>query len=318
MHLTIPITFITPCFCRGADCSENGAPEIRPPSIRGQLHWWFRAIGGGAADENAIFGNVHGGTIASPLVVRVRAPFPPQTQLSPTLPHKQGGKAASKKALTAGTTFDLLLSWRRNPSDSQKRAFSRALDAWLLLGALGLRATRGGGNFTWKSSTPAAAENLAAAGSPATPADYAAAIAQITTGTPLRAALLNQNHPTAEAARRDITDTLGGEGILQHSNYPLGKVFNGRKTSPLRFRVVQFAPAHFQIAAIWDGRQRVTGNTFDDFRAAIRLLATANKRIGAQLADTFQTRLPMQDRILKSSGKTRPGIFPTPAPWSIS
>jgi CRISPR type III-B/RAMP module RAMP protein Cmr1 len=38
----IKITFITPCFCRGADCSDSGEPEIRPASIRGQLHWWFR------------------------------------------------------------------------------------------------------------------------------------------------------------------------------------------------------------------------------------------------------------------------------------
>jgi CRISPR type III-B/RAMP module RAMP protein Cmr1 len=282
----IPITFITPCFCRGADCSKNGAPEIRPPSIRGQLHWWFRALGGSWTDENAIFGNVHGGATASKVIIRVRAPLAPQTQSSPTLPHKQGGpSAAPKKAIAAGSTFNLLVSWRLNPASAQKKAFDRALDAWLLLGALGLRATRGSGNFSCEKKQPA------------TPETYAATIAGITVNTRLRAALLNKTYTTAEAARRDITDTLSHQAFA-HERFPLGAVRQGprdqsgapsRKTSPLRLRVVKFAAAAtatFQIAAIWDGRQAVTGNTHDNLQAAIHQLATANKPIGHQLANS--------------------------------
>jgi hypothetical protein len=279
MNRTIRITFITPCFCRGADCSENGAPEIRPPSIRGQLHWWFRALGGTPQDENAIFGNVHGGMTASPLVVRVKHDGLLEAKSTPTLPHKNGGLAAPKLALPAGTKFDLLLSTRlRGLASALEAGFTRALEAWLHLGALGLRATRGGGNFTWDGQPGGQ--------------NYVNAIAQITRDTALRATLLDKDYDTAEKARRDITDTLAHAAFSQ-TRFPLGAVKQGfrdqsgapsRKTSPLRFRVVQFAAGHFRIAAIWDGRRQVTGNTDDDLRAAIRLLG--EKPIGRQLAQS--------------------------------
>ncbi|TAE90912.1 MAG: type III-B CRISPR module RAMP protein Cmr1 [Verrucomicrobia bacterium] len=37
------LEIITPCFCAGAD---QGIAEIRAASIRGQLRWWFRVLGG--------------------------------------------------------------------------------------------------------------------------------------------------------------------------------------------------------------------------------------------------------------------------------
>jgi CRISPR type III-B/RAMP module RAMP protein Cmr1 len=287
MNLTIPVTFITPCFCRGADCSEHGAPEIRPPSIRGQLHWWFRALGGAPADENAIFGNVHGGEKASKIVIRVKYGAP-VAQLNATarqfatLPHKNGGMAALKNALPAGTTFTLLVSTRLGGlSPALEAAFKRALDAWLLLGSLGLRATRGGGNFTWAEQ-------------PAMPADYVAAVEKLLNGTHLQTALLGKTYTTAEAARCDITDTLA-HGAFAREHFPLGAVKQGRndtsgapsrKTSPLRFRVIKFAASDFRIAAIWDGRQAVTGNTDADLKSAIRQLAAAGKSIGTELANS--------------------------------
>ncbi|MDR0535619.1 MAG: type III-B CRISPR module RAMP protein Cmr1 [Puniceicoccales bacterium] len=310
MNRAFKITFITPCFCRGADCSETGEPEIRPPSIRGQLHWWFRATGGIPADENVIFGSVHGGQTASPVVVRVRAPLTPQTVSVATLPHKSGGPAAPKKALAAGSSFDLLISTRLGGLKPElEKKFNRALEAWLLMGALGLRATRAGGNFIWEernASVPLANTDKQAVCPtfpyPATPATYEDAIARVTTGTTLRATLLNSDYTTAEAARRDITDTLS-HAAFAAQGFPLGAVKQGgkdtsgapiRKTSPLRFRVVKFpaatirgntaAGATFRILAIWDGRQQVTGNTQYDLSAAIEQLATANKPIGALLS----------------------------------
>lgn len=41
---SIHLQFITPCFCGGAEPERHA--EIRAPSIRGQLRWWFRALGG--------------------------------------------------------------------------------------------------------------------------------------------------------------------------------------------------------------------------------------------------------------------------------
>ena len=50
------VELVTPCFCAGA---AQEAAEIRVPSIRGQVRWWFRALGGGASEEKRVFGGVH-------------------------------------------------------------------------------------------------------------------------------------------------------------------------------------------------------------------------------------------------------------------
>ncbi len=46
---------VTPMFIGGA--SPNGEAEIRPPSIKGMLRWWFRALGGSKEKEEEIFGS---------------------------------------------------------------------------------------------------------------------------------------------------------------------------------------------------------------------------------------------------------------------
>lgn len=66
--------FLTPCFCGGADPARA---ELRAPSIRGRLRWWFRALGGSREDEEKVFGSVGGGRTspgASSLAVRVVKP----------------------------------------------------------------------------------------------------------------------------------------------------------------------------------------------------------------------------------------------------
>ena len=291
MNIKIPIAFITPCFCRGADCSDNGAPEIRPASIRGQLHWWFRALDGSPDDEKNIFGSVRNGAKASPLVVRVKYDSIAEKK-SPTLPHKPE-RPASKQAIADGVSFELRISTRLGGlSPDLEKKFFRALNAWLHLGALGLRATRGGGNFTW--DTPKTSDGSASGvmPPPQTPEVYDEAIKKIIGGTKLCAVLLNKPYPDAEAARKIITDTISHQGLSQE-NFPLGAVKQGkndhsgapgRKTSPLRFRIVKFAEDSFRIAAAWDGRQNVTGNAKEDLQAVIRKLKEAGKNIGIQLA----------------------------------
>lgn len=51
---TYDLEFITPCFCAGAN---QAVAEIRVPSIRGELRWWFRALGGNRRDEARLFGS---------------------------------------------------------------------------------------------------------------------------------------------------------------------------------------------------------------------------------------------------------------------
>ena len=281
MNIKIPITFITPCFCRGADCSDNGAPEIRPASIRGQLHWWFRALDGSPEDEKNIFGSVRNGAKASPLVVRVKYDSIAEKK-SPTLPHKPE-RPASKQAIADGVSFELRISTRLDGlSPDLEKKFFRALNAWLHLGALGLRATRGGGNFTWDTPKTSNGSASGVMPQPQTPEVYDEAIKNIIGGTKLCAALLDTNYKNAEAARIDITNTLNDKAF--GTTAPLGRAIGGRKTSPLRFRIVKFADDSFRIAAVWDGRQNVTGNTKEDLHAAIRKLKEAKKNIGIQLA----------------------------------
>ena len=139
--MTFDLTFITAAFCRGA----YSTPEIRPPSIRGQIHWWFRALGGLYHDEKTIFGGVNQGAEASKVVVRVSNIKGTTAELR-TLPHKQGGEASPKDAWSPGTTFKLHVAYRLGGLGSKHReSFERALEAWLLLGTLGLRSTRAAG-----------------------------------------------------------------------------------------------------------------------------------------------------------------------------
>jgi hypothetical protein len=63
----------------------------------------------------------------------------------------------------------------------------------------------------------------------------------------------------------------------------LGKIFKGRKTSPLRFRVVSPGKDRFFIAAVWDDRQAVTGNRAGDLEGLIKLLQRKKPALGNQL-----------------------------------
>jgi hypothetical protein len=270
------ITFITPLFSKG--CYDD-RPEIRPPSIRGQLHWWFRALGGSYNDEKAIFGGVHDGAVASKVVVRA-SNINGQTGQIDTLPHKQGRKASPQWALKPGTSFDLHISERFGVLDARLRPmFQRSLETWLLLGTLGLRATRACGSFTWTQLSPDGL-NI-----PASSDAYTSLCREVLRNSPLKFALLQETFASPDAARRVVSDTLGGrdddqgENDLAELHYPLGKIFNGRKTSPLRFRIVKIDNG-FRIAAVWDGRTAVTGNSSRDLSGVVSLLASKNHRIG--------------------------------------
>jgi len=68
------LEFINPAMISGASCKgPSSTAEIRVTSIRGQLRWWFRALGGSSQDEALFFGSVAGDDCnASALILRVR------------------------------------------------------------------------------------------------------------------------------------------------------------------------------------------------------------------------------------------------------
>ncbi|MDR1816585.1 MAG: type III-B CRISPR module RAMP protein Cmr1 [Puniceicoccales bacterium] len=160
---TYNLTFLTPCFCAGAD---QARAELRAPSIRGQLRWWFRALGGTRDEETEIFGGLgDGDPAASRVVVRVSdlkrgAPWQPP-RVDPNNPSSYVWYFASASAdkarwtadgaLPPGTSFKLHILFRRELPESLAAIggkFDNALKAFLALGGIGLRVTRGLGAFT--------------------------------------------------------------------------------------------------------------------------------------------------------------------------
>jgi hypothetical protein len=182
---THTLRFLTPCFCAGADQTRA---EIRPSSIRGQLRWWFRALGNSARDETAVFGGLHGDNdntpAASPLVVRVSDVVPGPVwnppRVSPNDVSSYVWYFASVSGKTAGagrnatgprwqpngaiapkTTFKLHILFRRELAPALRQKFGTALNCFLALGGIGLRVTRGLGAFTCDEFPFAKPENAA-------------------------------------------------------------------------------------------------------------------------------------------------------------
>lgn len=292
------LEFLTPCFSTGA---ERNAPEIRAASIRGQLHLWFRLLGFSFEAERRIFGGIGVQTAArtlpehaSPLVVRVGTVRHFETGSVATLPHKTGGPAASKPAFLPGTAFDLhILNRFDRFSSADELAVGHTLAAWYLCGALGLRSGRGGGAFT---ARPEVGATGACSAEITTLTDWNTGLGLLPGSRQFGAAVLGETYATSEAARKVITNTIGGPDPgnnpinLGAINYPLGTIHPQRKTSPLRMTVRRFGRS-YQIVASWDRRQEVTGNTPNDLRSAVTGLEQRGKPLARPLGAVLDSLL---------------------------
>ncbi len=160
------IEIITPCFCGGAGSQHEA--EIRPASIRGQLRWWFRVLGGFKSlaprslrdQEDYIFGSAAGDEgSAGKLAVRVMCKdlqkavrdgqelghrnFSPSAFL--TFPiqsrEKQGQKTdyAGRGVILSGK-FDLSVLWKGDPAI--KDSLEALMSVFTNLGSLGFRGRR--------------------------------------------------------------------------------------------------------------------------------------------------------------------------------
>lgn len=152
------LEFITPAFLAGAD---QNRPEIRVPSIRGALRWWFRVLGGTREEESLAFGAVHGTVTSSALVIRTSetAPqFGPPLSFAPTSDFgylyyfaKASGNTAGIRRTEAqhyfapGTAFRLQVLTRHPLPQAVVDRIQEAIETFVRIGAIGLRATRGCG-----------------------------------------------------------------------------------------------------------------------------------------------------------------------------
>ena len=159
------LKIITPCFCAGAN---QETAELRAPSIRGQLRWWFRVLGGTPEEEKELFGGVHNGTAASKIVVRVKnvnslygSPneLPQQNKCGYYLFHftnasnkprgvVYGPRYQNEAWFKPSTSFEVECRSKLPMTETEEKRFKMTWDAFTLLGSLGLRQTRGLGAFT--------------------------------------------------------------------------------------------------------------------------------------------------------------------------
>lgn len=226
MHWKRDIEVLTPLFNRGA---YQDTPELRVPSIRGMVRWWFRSLGGTADEEKEAFGGMMkfgrglaGEVIASPLVFRVSHVRVQRASPNPlTLPHKQGGQASPQAAFAPGAAFVLEVFTRfGNLRSELERKVGSALEVWLLLGALGLRANRSGGNV-WPASD-----------SPATSAALRARLTELSCRWPVMLAG-SEAGSNLDQLRAAATDTVDG---MPHV---FGQVRGGRIASKVKFKIVR-------------------------------------------------------------------------------
>lgn len=248
------IEWLAPLFCRGA---YKDWPEIREPSIRGMVRWWFRKLGGNPQEEKEIFGGLKrfAGTekvAASKVVFRVTRQEATEAKPTPfTLPHKaeeRDGKPSPQAAFKPEGWFHLEVFPRLGGlSPELETKLKNAIEVWVLLGSLGLRANRAGGSL-WPKN-----------GAPATPSELRQQLEKFGCNWPAYLAG-DEVGKTLDELRKAATDTLGGHPEVFGDRNP-------RRASTVKMKIVRL-----------DGRLRllITAPEQDPLNDAKRLLA--NKR----------------------------------------
>jgi len=174
-ELRVTLETVTPLFLGGAD--PRGAPELRPPAIRGALRYWLRAILGGIIGDNdsptlhrlesTVFGSAdENAGSASAVVVRVtneRLSKPQKyTRSKPPTGRdylywsmdksgspERGNYQPPKQFYAPGGSFDLVLSVRPGIPDNGQVLYQVGAALYLLvnLGGLGSRSRRTAGSL---------------------------------------------------------------------------------------------------------------------------------------------------------------------------
>jgi CRISPR-associated protein Cmr1 len=164
--LTATFRIVTPMFLGGADQSPSDG--IRPPSVKGALRFWWRALNwgrfrtaSGATDTSALqelhkeearlFGSAAdgkgGGGQGCFLLQMTDARFEyGRTGLPPGEKYLRGQGLNTRDCLNEGT-FCTQILFRPTVSEPKKKAVRQALIAWGSLGGLGSRSRHGMGSI---------------------------------------------------------------------------------------------------------------------------------------------------------------------------
>lgn len=149
--ITFECETITPMFLAGAD---GQTPELRPPSIKGALRFWWRAMNGHLKledlkkQESSIFGGTDSSGRSKLIIKVLNQPTNENIKNDYPTPHKESptSKPFSKPSIKAGFNFRIQLSVIDNELLSLKNA-DNLFEFFSIVGGLGNRSRRGFGAF---------------------------------------------------------------------------------------------------------------------------------------------------------------------------
>jgi CRISPR-associated protein Cmr1 len=146
--LTFTCEIITPMFLNGAD---GKTPELRPPSIKGALRFWWRALNGHLSlddlrkQEAEIFGGTDEKVGRSKIVIRTSHSNLHQERFN-MLPHKKDNESPSPpQAYEPSQTFTVTLALTSTRKNFDLDKLESLFVLTCLLGGLGKRSRRGFG-----------------------------------------------------------------------------------------------------------------------------------------------------------------------------
>ncbi len=147
--ITFECEIITPMFLSGAD---GQTPELRAPSIKGALRFWWRALNGHLPlaelkkKEGEIFGGTGDNSSRSKIIVRVSQPKSLQTERAELVPHKP---FMQQQAFQTGQSFEVHLSKMASGERDQfsMEQLKALFEVTCILGGLGKRVRRGMGSI---------------------------------------------------------------------------------------------------------------------------------------------------------------------------
>ncbi|HHX87878.1 MAG TPA: type III-B CRISPR module RAMP protein Cmr1 [Firmicutes bacterium] len=139
-------------------------PEIRPPSIKGMMRFWWRAINGDLEvgelkrREGVVFGGTDKKEGQSTFSIIARSSVIKTSKYQP-LPHHTGTKGFRKTGFSPGEQFEVILLTRNNKSVDSKKIetpdwISDLFEISCLLGGFGNRSRRGFGSVALHGLEP--------------------------------------------------------------------------------------------------------------------------------------------------------------------
>jgi len=267
--ITRTFSLVTYGFPHGAYQSQtHNKPELRVPSIRGHLRWWYDALfpsnmgGPRSRPSDAIFGNIGRKAQSGKIIVRIEILNEEIHKQIHFIPHK-GNDGGEKNALAPGSRYKITITARKGGLSANEEAkLTRALDAWILLGSIGQRANRAAGSLMPENP-------------PTSVVDFYSQADELLKGTKLKIAILDKVFENERDLRNVAGDFLDAEAYLsdseweQYSNLRKQRRFkeaeqllapvallgaaSPRKPSLLKLKGIEMEDS-LQILALWDNR----------------------------------------------------------------